>query len=64
MHYCVPHALGDTTVPSRGYERIHPKGKETIIMFYIMLSWRLLILTDVRPKELQEYARPTRKVTQ
>ena len=39
-------------------------GRGTIIMFYIMLPWRLLILTGVWLKELPEYARPTRKVAQ
>ena len=39
-------------------------GKTTIIMFCIAQSWRLLVLMGVRPKELPEYARPTRKVTQ
>ena len=39
-------------------------GWTTIVMFCIALSWRLLVLTGVRPKELLEYARPTRNVAQ
>ena len=35
-----------------------------IILFYIMLSWGLLVLMGVWPKKLPEYARPTRKVAQ
>ena len=39
-------------------------GRRTIIMFDIMLSWRLLLLTSVRYRELLEYARQTRKAAQ
>ena len=44
------HALGDTPILSRGYGRVHPLGRWSIIMFYIMLPWRLLILMGVRQK--------------
>ena len=45
--------------------RVHtPKGRGTIVMFFIVLLWRLLVLTGVRPNELPEYARSTRKVAQ
>ena len=39
-------------------------GRTTIVMFCIALPWRLLVLTGVWPKELPEYARPTKKVAQ
>ena len=39
-------------------------GRRTIVMFCVALPWWLLVLTGVRPKELPEYARPTRKVAQ
>ena len=39
-------------------------GSRMIIMFYIMLPWRLLLLTGVWYKELPEHARSTRKGTQ
>ena len=39
-------------------------GRGTVIMVNLMLSWRLLVLTGVWPKELSEYARLTRKVAQ
>ena len=45
-----PHALGDTSIRSRGYGRVHPLGRRSIVMFYIMLLWRLLILMGVRQK--------------
>ena len=38
-------------------------GRGTIIMVNLMLSW-WLVITGVWPKELSEYARLTRKVTQ
>ena len=44
------HASGDTPIPSRGYRRVHRLGRRSIIMFYIMLLWRLLILMGVRQK--------------
>ena len=47
-----------------GYPYFITMGRGTIILFYIMLSWWLLVLTGVWPKELPEYARLTRKVTQ
>ena len=39
-------------------------GRTTIIMFCIARRWLLLVLMGVWPKELPEYARQTRKVTQ
>ena len=41
-----------------------PNDRGTIVMFCIALSWRLLVLMGVWPKQLPEYARPTRKVAQ
>ena len=41
-----------------------PIARWSIIMFYIMLPWRLLILMGVWHKELPEQARPTRKGVQ
>ena len=41
------HALGDTPIPSWGYGLVHPLGRRSIIMFYIMLPWQLLILMGV-----------------
>ena len=38
--------------------------RRTINMFNLMLPWWLLVLMGIRHKELPEYARPTRKVTQ
>ena len=58
------HALGGYPYSITRVRTRTPKGRGTIVMFYIALSWRLLILTGVRPKELPEYARRTRKVAQ
>ena len=63
------HALGDTPISSQwaGYDHYvlhNAAGRDMIILFYIMLSWRLLVLTGVWPKEHPEYARSIRRVAQ
>ena len=42
MHWGIPFTLHDSTDALR--------GRKTIIMSNLMLSWRLLVLTGVRPK--------------
>ena len=58
------HALGGYPYSITRVRTRTPNGKGTFVMFCIALSWRLLVLTGIRPKELPEYARSTRKVAQ
>ena len=59
--YVLQNAAGRGTII---YILQHVAGRGTIILFYITLSWRLLVLMGVWPKELPEYARQTKKVAQ
>ena len=58
------HALGGYPYSITSVRMRTSNGRTTIVMFCIALSWWLLVLTSVRPKELPEYARPTRRVAQ
>ena len=57
-HYVLQNAAGRGTIIM--FYIMLPAGVR--LLFYIMLSWRLLVLTGVWRKELPKYARPTRKV--
>ena len=63
MHY-VCSSIGGYSYFITHYILHNATGRGMIILFYIVLSWRLLVLTDVWRKEHSEYARPTRRVAQ